>query len=313
LSRCDHSIAPGLRVVPGYDRPAQSGKIARVTDRLAAFTEDKLDRIVRKRWQLEPIRQQMRDVVPRSVRMRLIKGINRASGNYLSRPLYGKATYNQDGLATTHSAPFMDDPRFNDAYEAGKATGSWTFGDLHWRAHVVCWAADRGASLPGDFVECGVNRGGYALTVFKYLSFEKLPKDFYLLDTYEGLAERYISPEEEDRGVRVGEYEPCYDAVVRTFSPYPNAKIIRGVVPETLGLVETDRVAFLSLDMNTRDPEIAAAEHFWEKLTSGAAIVLDDYGWRKHREQQRAFDDFAKRRGVQVLALPTGQGLILKP
>jgi hypothetical protein len=41
--------------------------------------------------------------------------------------------------------------------------------------------------------------------------------------------------------------------------------------------------------------------------------VLDDYGWRKHREQQRAFDDFANRRAVQVLALPTGQGLILKP
>jgi O-methyltransferase len=272
-----------------------------------------LDARMRKRLQLEPIRQQMRDVVPRSVRLRLIKGINRASGNYLSRPLYGKATYNQDGLATTHSAPFMDDPRFKEAYDAGRSTGSWTFGDLHWRAHVICWAAERGASLTGDFVECGVNRGGYALTVIKYLGFETLPKTFFLLDTYEGLAERYISPEEKDRGVRVGEYEPCYEAVVRTFSPYTNVKIIRGLVPDTLPSVETDSIAFLSLDMNTRDPEIAAAERFWERLTSGAAIVLDDYGWRKHREQQRAFDDFAKQRGVQVLALPTGQGLILKP
>jgi O-methyltransferase len=245
--------------------------------------------------------------------MRLIKGINRASGNYLSRPLYGKATYNQDGLATTHIAPFMEDPRFLEAYEAGKSTGSWTFGDLHWRAHVVCWAAERAVSLPGDFVECGVNRGGYALTVIKYLNFDTLDKTFYLLDTYEGLAERYISPEEKARGVRVGEYEPCYDAVVRTFGAHPNAKVIKGVVPETLPSVDTDCVAFLSLDMNTRDPEIAAAEHFWEMLSSGAAIVLDDYGWRKHREQQRAFDDFARKRGVQVLALPTGQGLILKP
>jgi hypothetical protein len=168
-------------------------------------------------------------------------------------------------------------------------------------------------SLPGDFVECGVNRGGYALTVIKYLNFETLDKTFYLLDTYEGLAERYISPEEKARGVRVGEYEPCYDAVVRTFGEHPNAKVIKGVVPETLPSVDTDCVAFLSLDMNTRDPEIAAAEHFWEMLSSGAAIVLDDYGWRKHREQQRAFDDFARKRGVQVLALPTGQGLILKP
>jgi hypothetical protein len=262
---------------------------------------------------LEAIRQGLRDRVPKSTRQRLIHTINRLSGNYLSRPLYGKATYNQDGLATAHNADFVEEPRFKAAYEAGKATGSWTFGDLTWRAYVVCWAAERGAALDGDFVECGVNRGGYALSVIKYVGFEHLAKRFFLLDTYEGLAERYISPEERARGVRVGEYEPCYDAVVRTFSPYSNVTIVRGAVPETLPEVTAEKIAFLSLDMNTRDPEIAAAECFWDRLTSGAAIVLDDYGWRKHYEQKLAFDEFARARGVQVLSLPTGQGLILKP
>jgi hypothetical protein len=262
---------------------------------------------------VEPIRQWLRDAVPSERRQRLIHTVNRLSGNYLSRPLYGKATYNQDGLATTHNADFMTDPRFAAAYAAGKATGSWTFGDLHWRAYIICWAAERGASLPGDFVECGVNRGGYARAVIEYLDFEELPKRFYLLDTYEGLVERYISPEERAHGVRVGEYEPCYDAVVRTFGSYPNVTIIKGPVPDTLPQVDTGQVAFLSLDMNTRDPEIAAAEHFWDRLSSGAAIVLDDYGWRKHVEQKRAFDEFARRRGVPLLGLPTGQGLILKP
>jgi hypothetical protein len=252
---------------------------------------------------LEGLRQFLRDRVPTSVRQRLVKHINRASGNTLSRPLYGKATYNQDGLATVHNADFM----------AGKATGSWTFGDLHWRAYIVCWVAQRGASLPGDFVECGVNRGGYALSVIQYVNFEKLSKTFYLLDTYEGLVERYISPEEKALGVRVGEYEPCYEAVVRTFSPYINVEIIKGAVPDTLPLVKTDHIAFLSIDMNSRDPEIAAAECFWDRLVSGAVMVLDDYGWRKHLEQKKAFDEFARKRGVQVLALPTGQGLIFKP
>ena len=177
----------------------------------------------------------------------------------------------------------------------------------------MCWAAERGANLEGDFVECGVNRGGYALSVIKYVEFEKLSKKFYLLDTYEGLLDQYISAEEQAHGVRVGEYEPCYDAVVRTFSPYSNVKIIRGAVPETLPQVDAEQIAFLSLDMNTRDPEIAAAECFWDRLVSGAAIVLDDYGWRKHLEQKLAFDEFARKRGVQVLSLPTGQGLILKP
>jgi hypothetical protein len=207
----------------------------------------------------------------------------------------------------------MRDPRFARAYEAGQKTGSWTFGDLHWRAYIVCWAAERGASLDGDFVECGVNRGGYALTVINYVNFETLPKKFYLLDTYEGLVERYISPEEKARGVRVGEYEACYDAVVRTFSPYKNTQIVKGPVPDTLPQVTTDKISFLSIDMNTRDPEIAAADYFWDKLSSGAVIVLDDYGWRKHYEQKIAFDEFARKRGTAVLSLPTGQGLIFKP
>jgi O-methyltransferase len=245
--------------------------------------------------------------------VRFIKGVNKASGNHLSKSLYGKVTYNEDGMATTHNADFMREPRFASAYAAGHETGSWTFGDLHWRAYIVCWAAERGAQLEGDFVECGVNRGGYALSVINYVGFAKLAKTFYLLDTYEGLVERYISDEEKAHGVRNGEYEPCYDAVLKTFGPYSNVEIIKGTVPDTLPKVKAERIAFLSLDMNTRDPEIAAAECFWDRMVSGAAIVLDDFGWRKHFEQKRAFDEFARKRGVEVLALPTGQGLILKP
>ena len=41
-------------------------------------------------------------------------------------------------------------------------------------------------------------------------------------------------------------------------------------------------------------------------------MLRDDYGSALHSEQQKAFDRFARNRGVQVLALPTGQGLIFK-
>ena len=233
--------------------------------------------------------------------------------NTLPWLIYGRATYSQDGLVTAHNADFMSDPRFAEAYAAGKATGSWIDGDVHWRAYVLCWAAGRAVHLPGDFVECGVYKGGYSLTVCKYVKFETLPKRFYLLDTYEGLVEQYISPEERAHGIEVGGYEPSYEAVVRTFSQYPNVEIIKGPVPDTLPQVKPDQISYLSIDMNTRDPEIAAAEYFWDKLVSGAVMVLDDYGWRKHIEQKKAFDEFARQRGVQVLPLPTGQGLIFKP
>jgi hypothetical protein len=65
--------------------------------------------------------------------------------------------------------------------------------------------------------------------------------------------------------------------------------------------------------MNVAAPEIAAGEYFWPKLVSGAAIVLDDYGWSGHEDQKKQWNQFAYRYSVPILLLPTGQGLILKP
>jgi O-methyltransferase len=222
-------------------------------------------------------------------------------------------TYNKDGLITIHNCDFIYDARFKDAYRRGKETGSWGGGDIQWRAYVACWAANKGKDLEGDFVECGVDRGGLAMTVMQYINFKSLPKKFYLLDTYCGLSEKLISKEEITHGIQAGGYEECYERVKKTFHDHPNVEIIKGTVPDTLPQVKSQKVAYLSIDMNCMEPEIAAAEYFWDKMTSGAVILLDDYGWGSHIVQKKAFDEFAAKHGVQVLSLPTGQGIIFKP
>lgn len=223
------------------------------------------------------------------------------------------ATYNQDGLATVHNCDFMRDPRFAKAYVLGEATGSWGGKNIHWRAYVVCWAGQRGLALDGDFVECGVNRGGYARALIAYVNFGELPRRFYLLDTFAGLVDKYISEDERNLGLKPGGYTECFDEVQKTFAPFANVILVRGPVPETLPEVKSEKVAFLSIDMNCVPPEIEAAKYFWDRLSPGAVIVLDDYGWPGHLLQKMAFDAFAIERGVQILALPTGQGLIIKP
>ncbi len=45
----------------------------------------------------------------------------------------------------------------------------------------------------------------------------------------------------------------------------------------------------------------------------GALVLLDDYGFYNHIEQKKAFDIFAKKKNVEILTLPTGQGLLIKP
>jgi O-methyltransferase len=149
--------------------------------------------------------------------------------------------------------------------------------------------------------------------VIHYVDFEKLNKRFWLLDTYEGLVDRLISQDERRRGILPGGYEPCYEQVVETFRSFRGVEIVRGVVPDTLPQVKAAAICYLSIDMNNAAPEIAAAEHFWERLVPGGMVVLDDYGWRKQANQKIAFDRFAEARNVKVLSLPTGQGLLIKP
>lgn len=232
----------------------------------------------------------------------------------LSYMLYrAPGAYLQDGLLTVHNSDFRRDPKFRAAYGLGKATGSWGRTDVEWRAYVCCWAAWSVREKDGDFVECGVNRGGLSRAVMQYVDFAKLDKKFWLLDTYEGLVDYLISDSERRLGIRPGGYSPCYEQVVETFRSFPNVRIVRGVVPDTLPIVAADRICYLSIDMNQAAPEIAAAEHFWDRLVSGGIVILDDYGWRKNINQKIAFDRFAAERNVKVLSLPTGQGLIFKP
>lgn len=223
-------------------------------------------------------------------------------------------TYNQDRLITSHNCDFIKDPRFSKAYLEGVNTGSWGNSQIHWRAFIACWGAEKAKTLEGDFVECGVNRGGLSRTVMEYIDFASMKdRKFYLLDTYEGLSDKYISEEERKNGIKAGGYQECYESVKETFRQFENVIIIRGTVPDTLSEVKSTKVAYLSIDMNCVEPEIAAADFFWEKLVSGAIMILDDYGWSEHIEQKHAFDAFAKRKNISILALPTGQGLILKP
>lgn len=254
----------------------------------------------------------MKTAISAALRRVRLRQASRMAKKYGYELVAGPLTYNQDGLASTHNCDFMKDKLFMESYALGKRTGSWGAADIPWRAFVCCWAANKAKHLAGDFVECGVNKGGYSRAIMHYIDFPSLHKKFHLLDTFEGLSEKYITEAEKKEGVKPGGYEECYAEVKETFKDF-NVQIIKGTVPDTLPQVETKKVCYLSIDMNCVAPEIAAAEFFWDKLASGAPLVLDDYGWAGHIEQKRAFDAFAAQRGVQVLSLPTGQGLIFKP
>jgi hypothetical protein len=215
---------------------------------------------------------------------------------------------------------FLREPRFRSAYDAGMASGHRINGGgdlgIEWRVHVACWAASQALQIEGDFVECGVNTGMMSLAVCDYVDFNRTGKSFWLFDTFRGIPVEQANSEDEREHVRSHNdmhYFDCYELAKENFSRYPKANLVRGTVPETLQSVQIDRVSYLSIDMNLALPERAALEHFWPKLSSGAIVLLDDYGFRGYEDQHREADSFAATANVSILSLPTGQGVILKP
>lgn len=230
------------------------------------------------------------------------------------------SAYVQDGLISIHAHDFMEDPAFIAAYQRGvQATG--TDYKWHWRVHVGLWAASIGRRIPGDFVECGVNAGFMSSSMMQFLDWNSLDKTFYLLDTFSGIDPRYVSAEELDAGIleknrkflEGGFYVTDFEAVRANFAEWPRARIVKGSIPDTLPQVDAERVALMHIDLNCAPPEVAALEHFWDRLQKGAPVLLDDYAYWGYRPQKLAMDDLARRLGVQIVSLPTGQGLLLKP
>lgn len=232
-----------------------------------------------------------------------------------------RGAYAQDGLVSVHNHDFMRDPKFETAYARGVQAAAGDDYQWHWRVHVGLWAAAHAIRVPGDFVECGVNRGCLASAIMKYLDWNSRERTFYLLDTFQGLDERYVSAMEKKRGtlalnaerLKGGEYVAGVESVRQNFSDWRNVQIVVGAIPETLEQVPSRSIAYLHLDMNCAPPEIAAANHFWDRLSPGAVLLLDDYAYLGYEPQKTAMDEFARARGVQILSLPTGQGLLIKP
>jgi hypothetical protein len=228
--------------------------------------------------------------------------------------------YSHDGLFTMHSDHFRRDEAFRAAYARGVEAGQGVDPGIEWRVHVALWAASTASRAAGDFVECGVNAGVVSSAIMQWLDWRNSGKRFYLIDTFSGPVFSQYSPREIDRGrdaaaksaLAAGAYVTDIERVRANFAEWPNALVVQGTVPDVFETLRLEEVAFLHLDMNCALPEKAALEFFWSRLSPGGIVLLDDYTYFGHDSQREAIDSVSARLGFKVLALPSGQGLIMK-
>lgn len=226
--------------------------------------------------------------------------------------------YQADIITTEANTGFMEENAFIQAMLKVKETDTRGYlgeQDIRWRIHILLWAAKHCLNLKGDFIDCGGGFGFYMAAIYSYLNFQQqVDRRYYMLDSFCGHDIANSSPEQiANHKIAFEHFGSWYEDVVSLHSGKTNLEIIQGYIPETLSQVQTNKIAFMSVDLNCPGPEISCMEYFWDKLVPGAIVVLDDYGFPGGEAQRIAHNEFAQSKGVLIMSSPGGQGIIIKP
>lgn len=228
--------------------------------------------------------------------------------------LLHKPQYFEDGMISIHTPCFRDKEAYKKAKEISIKETNFK-GNIDWRLHTALWSAKICSKIDGDFIECGVNTGYLMRAIANYVDFNKLNKKMYLLDTFEGIPKELMTKEELEVSNHTNPkyYEGTYEAIKKTFKDIKNVKIVKGIIPFTLSEIKSDKIAFLSIDLNNAKPEIETIKYLWDKIVIGGMVLLDDYAYSpRYKVQKEEWDKWANKNNVEILTLATGQGLIIK-
>jgi len=161
---------------------------------------------------------------------------------------------------------------------------------------AVKYVAD--AKIPGDFVECGVWKGGSAMVIactLKTLGIND--RRIYLYDTFEGMSEptEYDKKNSQGPGESARKYwekaqkgdinEWCYssfeevaDNIKHTGYPVDQFSLIKGKVEDTIPGVMPEFIALLRLDTDWYESTKHELIYLYPVLQTKGVLIIDDYG-----------------------------------
>jgi O-methyltransferase len=150
--------------------------------------------------------------------------------------------------------------------------------------------------IEGDFVECGVWRGGNSIIAASVFSAAKIAKAVWLFDTFAGMT----APTDADvnfRGeaatlkfkasARAGYNDWCYSPIEEVSGYFDKAgllsdsvRFIKGDVARTLADLSSlpEKISVLRLDTDWYESTRAELEVLYPRLSRGGVLIIDDYG-----------------------------------
>jgi len=182
------------------------------------------------------------------------------------------------------------------------------------RCYVLLEFARQVRNIDGDVAECGVRYGKSSLFILSGLGAQS-SKEMNIFDSFGGLSE----PGEKDANPgsktvwESGELAVPEEVVRHNLHKFADRiKLYKGWIPERFAEVSDRHFAFVHVDVDLYQPTRDSIEFFYERLTPGGVLICDDYGSGYCPGAKQAMDEFFDDKPEGVIALPTGQGVVIK-
>lgn len=173
------------------------------------------------------------------------------------------------------------------------------------------------SNIQGDFVQCGVWRGGGAMAMaYKLCELGVTSRRIFLYDTFTGMSEpseRDIEAlsskpaksywlEQQSAGYNKWCYAPqelVEKNLRETGYPVENFVFIKGKVEDTIPKHLPDRISVLYLDTDWYESTYHELSFLYPRLSKFGVLIIDDYGhWRGARD---AVDQFFEEHNITPL------------
>ena len=182
------------------------------------------------------------------------------------------------------------------------------------RCYVLLDLARTTRDIKGDIAECGVRHGKSSLFILSGIG-PGSGRKFHAFDSFEGLSEPSSSDRDEsgDTVWAHGELAVQEQAVLNNLRGFDTTvELHKGWIPDRFADVKNSKFAFVHVDVDLYEPTRDSFEFFYPRMSKGGAMICDDYGSAYCPGAKKAVDEFFAEKPERVIALPTGQSLIIK-
>ena len=169
------------------------------------------------------------------------------------------------------------------------------------------------AHLPGETAECGVFHGAGSHMILSAIKHTK--KIHHIFDSFEGLSD----PGKQDRtkdnvafAWKAKDLHVAEEDVRKALSQFNNVRYHKGWIPSRFSDVAGETFSLVHIDVDLHQPTYDSLAFFYPRMTGGGIIVLDDYGFDTCPGVRAAVDEYMRGRPDAVIALTSGQGLVVK-